>query len=574
MKNRGLFLLSPYRKRITVIVVMGIAASLMGVAVPSVVGAVSDEIGRGIGRGIDFNAVLRLSVTALVLIMLSFVISLLQKKTAAGVSKDLLSGIRSMLNDKLDRIPVAYYDVHPEGDTLSRITNDVEQIGNSLLSGFTAVLTSLVTVSGCIVMMFVTNWMMALAVIILTAVGFCVNGIMIKKGGPLFVKQQSGLGMLNSYINETFNGHIVIRAFNAEDEVRENFERQNLSLYDSVWKAQFISQMMPAVIAMTGNLTYVLVCILGAFLMIVEKGGVSLSTIVVFIMYVRMFQSPVMVISQSAGMTMPAFAAADRVAELLEETETSQDTCDKKLDSIKGDVSFSHVSFGYLPDRPVIRDFSAEVKGGQKVAIVGPTGAGKTTIANLLMRFYELNGGSISIDGVSISDIPRENLHKLVGMVLQETWTFEGSVRDNIIYSTQDVSKERLDKVLSEAGLDRLTDMLPDGLDTVLSERTGISAGQKQLITIARAMIANPPILILDEATSNVDTRMERIIQSAIDRLTEGRTSFVIAHRLSTITNADVIFVMRDGDVAEIGKHNELLEKGGLYAELYRNQFD
>ena len=574
MKSRGLTLLIPYKMRITAVIIMGMASALMSVAIPKVVGSISDEIGRGINKGIDYSAISALTATAGALVLISFVINLIQKRLMVIISKDMTVSLRSRLSDKLDRIPVAYYDNHPQGDTLSRMTSDVEQINNSMLTNFAAVVTAFVTVIGCVIMMFLTNWILALSVIAVTIFGFFINSIMIKKGGPLFAEQQNGLGLLNAGINEAFNGHIVIKAFGAEQEVQKAFEERNKAMYDSIWKAQFVSQIMPAAMTITGNLAYVLICVLGAFLMTAGIAGASLSTIIIFILYVKMFQSPLTLLAQSAGMMMPAFAASDRVFELLNEPEMEADVHEKSMDSTKGNVEFSHVSFGYLPGQKVINDLTVAVSGGQKVAIVGPTGAGKTTIVNLLMRFYEPSSGEISIDGISINDISRDNLHKLIGMVLQDTWIFEGSVRDNIVYSTENVSDERLREVIIKTGLDHFVDTLPDGVDTVLSEKIGVSAGQKQLITIARAMIANPSILILDEATSSVDTRMERIIQDSLDKLTEGKTSFVIAHRLSTIRNADMIFVMKDGNVVEMGKHDELLKRGGLYSELYYSQFE
>ena len=571
--NKKLFsLLQPYRIQIVIAILIGLASALMNVVLPRFIGSISDEIQKGMDIGIDMSSVERYAAISVGLIVVSFVLGYGQQYLMVGVSQDMSKNLRSRLNAKLDRIPISYYDSHPNGDTLSRITNDVDQINTVLMNNVTNIMTAMATVIGCLVMMLATNWILAICVIASSVAGFEVTSFLTKKGRPFFRQQQMGLGALNGQIEEIFSGHIVVKAFNCEDDVRESFHQQNEKMYESSWKSQFISGMMSPIMAFIGNLGYVIVCIVGAVLML--HGMARLSTIVSFILYVRMFQSPMMKVAQSNGSMQPAFAASDRIFALLDEKELDDGSATQTLSSVRGDVSFSHVKFGYLPGQIIVNDFTQEVKQGQKIAIVGPTGAGKTTMVNLLMRFYELNGGEIKLDGIPISSISRENLHQLIGMVLQETWTFEGSIRDNIVFSTKNVSKERLEDVIKETGLEYFVRTLPKGVDTVLSEQTEVSAGQKQLLTIARAMVANPPVLILDEATSSVDTRLEKIIGQAIDKLTEGRTSFVIAHRLSTIQDADVIFVMKDGDVVETGTHERLLQKGGLYAELYNSQFE
>ena len=571
--NKKLFsLLQPYRIQIVIAILIGLASALMNVVLPRFIGSISDEIQKGMDIGIDMSSVERYAAISVGLIVVSFVLGYGQQYLMVGVSQDMSKNLRSRLNAKLDRIPISYYDSHPNGDTLSRITNDVDQINTVLMNNVTNIMTAMATVIGCLVMMLATNWILAICVIASSVAGFEVTSFLTKKGRPFFRQQQMGLGALNGQIEEVFSGHIVVKAFNCEDDVRESFHQQNEKMYESSWKSQFISGMMSPIMAFIGNLGYVIVCIVGAVLML--HGMARLSTIVSFILYVRMFQSPMMKVAQSNGSMQPAFAASDRIFALLDEKELDDGSATQTLSSVRGDVSFSHVKFGYLPGQIIVNDFTQEVKQGQKIAIVGPTGAGKTTMVNLLMRFYELNGGEIKLDGIPISSISRENLHQLIGMVLQETWTFEGSIRDNIVFSTKNVSKERLEDVIKETGLEYFVRTLPKGVDTVLSEQTEVSAGQKQLLTIARAMVANPPVLILDEATSSVDTRLEKIIGQAIDKLTEGRTSFVIAHRLSTIQDADVIFVMKDGDVVETGTHECLLQKGGLYAELYNSQFE
>ena len=572
MNKKLLSLLQPYRVSIIFAILIGLASALMNVVLPKFIGAISDEIQKGMDTGIDLSAVERYAGISLSLMVVSFALGYGQQYLMVGVSQDMSKQLRSRLNAKLDRIPISYFDSHPNGDTLSRITNDVDQINTVLMNNITNIMTAMATVAGCLVMMFVTNWVLAICVIASSFAGFEVTSFLTKTGRPFFRQQQMGLGALNGQIEEVFSGHIVVKAFNCEDDVRETFHEQNEKMYESSWKSQFISGMMSPVMAFIGNLGYVIVCIVGAVLML--HGMARLSTIVSFILYVRMFQGPMMKVAQSNGSMQPAFAAADRIFALLDETELDESGVTQSLPSVRGDVSFSHVKFGYLPGQTIVHDFTQEVKQGQKIAIVGPTGAGKTTMVNLLMRFYELDGGEIRLDGVPISALSRENLHQLIGMVLQETWTFEGSIRDNIVFSTEGVTEKRLEEIIRETGLEYFVRTLPQGVDTVLSEQTEVSAGQKQLLTIARAMAANPPVLILDEATSSVDTRLEKIIGQAIDKLTEGRTSFVIAHRLSTIQDADVIFVMKDGDVIETGTHDSLLKKGGLYAELYNSQFE
>lgn len=574
MNKRIAGLLAPYRVPVILAVLLGIVSSLMNVVIPRMVSAISGEIEKGIGGSLDMQAVMKYSWLAIGLVALVFIFGYGQQYIMAGVSQGLSKNLRTRLSAKLDRIPIAYFDSHSNGDTLSRLTNDVDQINQSLVSNITSIMSSLTTVVSATVMMFITNWILALSVIVVSLGGFGISRLMARTGRKYYKMQQKNLGAINGEIEEVFNGHMVVKAFNCENDVRESFHARNENMYNSAWKAQLASGMMTPVMAFVGNLGYVIVCVVGAALMVGGIANTTISVIVAFILYVRMFQSNVTNVASSIGNIQPAYAAAGRVFELLDEQEMEDPDDVKKLDSVSGGIEFSHVKFGYLPDTPIIHDFSAEVKSGQKVAIVGPTGAGKTTMVNLLMRFYELDGGAIKIDGTPVAKLMRDNLHGFVGMVLQDTWTFEGSIKENIIYSTEGVTDERLNEVLEEVGLDYFVRTLPDGVNTVLGEQTEVSAGQKQLLTIARAMIRNPAVLILDEATSSIDTRLEKIIQKAIDKLTEGRTSFVIAHRLSTIRDADIIFVMKDGDVVETGKHEELLEKGGLYSQLYYSQFD
>lgn len=575
MKDKRLFLLlRPYKSKMILAIIMGILASLLSVIFPRIIGQLSNVIQEGLKDGINYRMVVILVAVCVALALLSFLFNLLQSRTMVNVSSSLTKSLRSKINRKIDKLPISYFDGHRTGDILSRIINDVDQLNDTLINGITTTITSVATILGCLVLMFVTNWILAFCVIISTFLGTIFTHLCVKKGGPYFKKQMAGLGMINSDIDESFNGHTVIKAFNSEEEVKEQFKKKNEMLYETAWKSQFLTALMTPIMSFIGNFGYVVVCIVGSLLLLTDMPGSSVGTIVAFILYMRLFQTPVTRIAQVSGAMQPAVASTNRVFEILGEEEITDEKKDKRLESVKGDISFSHVKFGYVKERTIIHDFSAEIKHGQKIAIVGPTGAGKTTMVNLLMRFYELDDGHIAIDGVPIQDLTRENLHELVGMVLQDTWTFEGTIRENIVYSTEGVSDERVKEVIHEVGLDYFVSTMPEGIDTVLSEQTEVSAGQKQLITIARAMVENPSVLILDEATSSVDTRIEKIIQNAIDKLTEGRTSFVIAHRLSTIRNADAIFVMKDGDVVEVGTHDELLKKNGLYAELYNSQFD
>ena len=575
MKDKRIWLLlKPYRKKVIVAIVLGIMSALLSVILPRVIGYISNIIQLGLKDGINYRAVVAFAAVSVGLALLSFVLNLIQQRTMVNVSASLTKSLRGKINKKIDKLPISYFDGHRTGDILSRIVNDVDQLNDTLLNAVTTILTSVATVIGCLVIMLITNWVLAICVVVCTAIGYFFTNLFIKKGRPYYKKQMASLGMINSDIDETFNGHTVVKAFNSEEEVKEQFDKKNEKLYETAWKSQFLTALMAPIMSFTGNFGYVVVCIVGAILLVGNAFGTTIGTIVTFILYMRMFQSPITKIAQSRGTVQPAVASAERIFEILGEEELQDNETDTTLTTVKGDIEFKHVKFSYVPNRTIINDFSEKVKSGQKVAIVGPTGAGKTTMVNLLMRFYEIDDGKITIDSVPIQDLTRENLHRLVGMVLQDTWTFEGTLRENIVYSTENVSDERVLEVIHDVGLDHFLGTLPNGLDTVLSEKTEVSSGQKQLITIARAMVKNPPVLILDEATSSVDTRLERAIQEAIDKLTQGRTSFVIAHRLSTIRNADLIFVMKDGDVVEVGNHDELLKQDGLYSELYYSQFE
>ncbi|MGL6217811.1 MAG: ABC transporter ATP-binding protein, partial [Lacrimispora sphenoides] len=450
---------------------------------------------------------------------------------------------------------------------------DVDTIGQSMNQSIGNLVTSVTMLVGTAIMMFYNNWIMALTAVGSSVFGFIIMGVIMSKSQKYFVQQQEDLGVANGHIEEVYSGHNVVKAYNGGKEARCFFENVNESLYNSGWKSQFMSGLMMPLMTFIGNFGYVAVCVVGAALAM--NGTISFGVIVAFMLYIRLFTQPLSQIAQAFQNLQRTAAASERVFEFFDEEELSDESQKaKKLTNVKGDVEFRHVKFGYTPEKTIINDFSAQIKAGQKIAIVGPTGAGKTTMVNLLMRFYELDGGEILLDGIPISQVPRENVHEQFCMVLQDTWLFEGTIKENIIYSKPEVTDEQVIAACKAVGLHHFIRTLPQGYDTLLNDRASLSQGQKQLVTIARAMIQNAPMLILDEATSSVDTRTEILIQEAMDKLTVGRTSFVIAHRLSTIKNADLILVMKDGDIIESGNHKELLEKGGFYAELYNSQFE
>jgi len=483
--------------------------------------------------------------------------------------------MRQMRNDichKLNRIPLKSFDSSSFGDVLSRVTNDVDTIGMSLNMASSSVVSSIVTFIGCTIMMLITNVKLTLIVLTCSILGFMLVNVIIRKSQGYFTRRQSFLGLMNGHIEEMYAGHLIVKAYNGEEESRETFEYLNDQLFENNWKSQFISGITFPLMELLSNLGYVAVCVFGA--MMAKNGQIPFGTIIAFVIYVRMFTMPMSMVANAITNLQSAAAACERVFEFLDVEEMEDESYKtKRMENIRGDVEFSHVHFGYDPDKIIINDFSANIEAGKKVAIVGPTGAGKTTMVNLLMRFYELNGGKITIDGIDTRDVTRENVHEQFCMVLQDSWLFEGTIRDNIVYSMKDVSDERVIEACKMVGLHNYISGLPNSYDTILSEDSNMSAGQRQLMTIARAMIQNAPLLILDEATSSVDTRTEQLVQDAMDLLTTGRTSFTIAHRLSTIRNADIILVMKDGDIVETGTHEELLEKGGFYSDLWTSQF-
>lgn len=531
-------------------------------------------ISEGIMTEIDMDRVLTICITLVIFYGSGMLLSLIQNIIMAVVTQKITKNLRESISGKINRLPISYYNRTTTGDVLSRVTNDVDSIGQSLNMSVGTLVSAVVLLAGSLIMMIKTNIVMTLTAIIASALGFVIMAFIMKKSQKFFWQQQKQLGEINGYIEEIYSGHTVVKAYNGERKAKERFSGMNDRLRESGFKAQCLSGLMMPIMTFIGNLGYVAVCIVGALLVINDK--ISFGVIVAFIMYVRYFTQPLSQIAQSMQAMQSAAAAGERVFEFLEADEM-EDESNKttEIGEAEGYVDFEHVRFSYEDsDETVIRDFSASVKPGQKIAIVGPTGAGKTTLVNLLMRFHEVTGGCIKIDGIPTTELKRENVHSQFCMVLQDTWLFEGTLRENLIYCAENVSDETMKKACRAVGLDHFIKALPHGYDTVLNDALNLSQGQKQQLTIARAMIADKPMLILDEATSSVDTRTELIIQKAMDELMKGRTSFVIAHRLSTIKNADVILVMKNGDIVESGNHEELLEKNGFYAELYNSQFD
>ena len=553
-----------------VCVVIGTIIALVG---PSILSRITDLITQGLGTTIDLAKVTRLCVIMVVLYGISWVLQFSQHYIMATVTQKLSKRLRTDITEKTNRLPFNYFDKVSYGDVLSRITNDIDTIGMTLNQSIGMLVSSVTLFLGSLLMMFLTNAVMAGVAVACSVLGFVLMSSIMRHSQKHFARQQRHLGAINGHVEEIYSGHIVVKAFNAEKTSKEEFERINRHLRDSSFKASALSGMMQPIMTFIGNLGYVAVCIVGATLAL--KGHISFGVIVAFMIYVRLFTNPLSQIAQAFTSMQSTAAASERVFEYLKAQEMDDESHKKtKLTDVKGDVEFKNVNFGYTKDKTIINDFSVKVKAGQKVAIVGPTGAGKTTIVNLLMRFYETNSGDILIDGIPVDSLTRENVHELFCMVLQDTWLFEGTVRENLVYSKQDVTDEELERACKAVGIHHFIHTLPYGYDTVLDDKTSLSSGQKQQLTIARAMIENAPLLILDEATSSVDTRTERIIQEAMDTLTKGRTSFVIAHRLSTIKNSDLILVLKDGDIDSIGTHDELLAQGGFYAQLYNSQFE
>ncbi|WP_428910910.1 ABC transporter ATP-binding protein [Niallia sp. Krafla_26] len=562
-----------YLPVIVIALVLAFAGAALNVIGPDQLSKITDIIQEGMMAEVDLDGVKRVGILLAVLYGSGLLFNYIQGFIMATVTQRITKKMRKDISIKINKIPLKYFDSTSYGNVLSRVTNDVDTIGQTLNNSLGMLVTSVATFVGAIIMMFYTNWIMALTGILTTMVGFSLMTFIMKHSQKYFGAQQKELGLINGHIEEVYSGHHVVKVYNGEKDAKDVFHGMNQRLYENAWKSQFMSGLMMPVMQFIGNFGYVAICVVGAIL--VTNGSITIGTIVAFMVYIRLFTQPLSQLAQAATNLQSTAAASERVFEFLAEKEL-EDESEKsvRLENVKGEVEFKNVQFGYNEDRLIIKNFNAKAKAGQKVAIVGPTGAGKTTLVNLLMRFYELNSGEITIDGTPISRLTRENVHELFCMVLQDTWLFEGSIRENIVFSNENVTEEEVEKACKAVGLHHFIQTLPNGYDTMLDDHANLSTGQKQLITIARAMIDNAPLLILDEATSSVDTRTELLIQQAMDKLTIGKTSFVIAHRLSTIKNADLILVMKDGDIIETGNHEELLSKDGFYAELYNSQFE
>lgn len=563
-----------FYSKIAIALICSSISSIFTIIGPDRLSELTDLVIQGMKSKIDMNAIFRIGLFLLIIYIIGAVLNFVQGIIMTDTTQKVSRNLRDDISKKINVLPVGYYHSTSFGDILSRVTNDVDNIGETLQSSVTQLVSAITLLLGSILMMLKTNVILTITAIITSLLGFLVMKYIMDKSQKYFVAEQNYLGEINGHVEEMYSGHNVIRVYNAEEKVISTFDDINERLYDSNWKSQFLSGLMMPIMHFVGNFGYVSVCILGSILAI--KGKISFGVIVAFMLYIRLFTNPLSQIAQVTTELQSTAAAAERVFEFLEEKELADESHKKKyLSNVKGEIEFEHVKFGYEgTNKTIIHDFSEHVLPEEKIAIVGPTGAGKTTMVNLLMRFHEIDSGVIKIDGVPISELTRENIHSLFGMVLQDTWMFEGTIRDNIAYSKENVGDDELDKVCETVGLSHFIKTLPNGYDTVISDKINLSAGQKQLITIARAMIEDAPMLILDEATSSVDTRTELLIQAAMDKLTKGRTSFVIAHRLSTIKNADKILVMKDGDIIESGTHEVLLKQNGFYASLYNSQFE
>lgn len=572
---RELFIYSS-KLKVPMIIAMCLAVggAVLTIIGPNQLSRITDLISEGLFSSIDIAAIGKIGLLLLGMYILSALFTYIQHYIMATITLNLSKELRRDLSYKINHVPMKCFGKYSHGDILSRVTNDVSTLQQALSNSLPSIISSAAQFIGCLIMMLVTEWRMALAAIAATLLGFGIMAVIMSRSQQYFISRQQSLGRLNGYVEEMYTGHDVVRISRANRKIKHVFDGMNRDVYDAERKSQFLSGVMQPLMNVIGNLGYVAVCVLGAALVL--DGQISFGVITAFIMYVRLFTSPLSTIAQGMTQMQTAAAGGDRVFDFLQEEELEDESHKTaKLTNVRGEVEFDHVRFSYPdnPDKIIIKDFSAHVEPGQKVAIVGPTGAGKTTMVNLLMRFFEINSGDIRIDGVSTSKLTRENVHNLFGMVLQDTWLIEGTVRENLVYNNTGITDEQLEKACRACGIYHFIETLPDGFDTVLGENITISAGQKQLFTIARAMVQNSPMLILDEATSSVDTRTELITQEAMDKLTEHRTSFVIAHRLSTIKNANLILVMKDGDIIEQGDHETLLAKGGFYADLYNSQF-
>ena len=568
--------LSPWKVIMIVALVLAMTGAIVSLIAPHKLSEFADLIRVGLmGQDIDMKAIKELAIFMGGLYVTSAICQFIQGYSLTTVSNRFAHKLRDSISKKINKLPLKYFDSHEAGDVLSRVTNDVDTVAMNLNNSLATLVTSITLFSGAVIMMFVTNWIMALTAILSSLIGFFFMFSIASKNQKYFAERQEQLGNMNGFIEEMYSGHNVVKVYNGTKEALEEFDKLNLKLYKANRKSQFLGEIMHRLMGFIGNFGYVMVCIVGGLLTMNDI--ISFGVIVAFMIYVRLFTNPLSQIAQAMNSLQSTAAASERVFEFLDEPEMSdQKEISKRLNrsKVKGEIEFKNVKFGYEPGRTIIKDFSVKVKPGQKIAIVGPTGAGKTTMVNLLMKFYEINNGQILIDGVPTSELTRENIHDLFLMVLQDTWLFDGTIGENIKFNKENVSERAIWEALRTVGVDHFVKTLPGGLDYKIGDNDVISQGQKQLLTIARGMIEDAPFLILDEATSNVDTRTEELVQQAMDKLTEGRTSFIIAHRLSTIKNSDLILVMNEGNIIEQGKHEELLEKGGFYADLYNAQFE
>ncbi len=578
--------LGKFKILIIIALILAIAGAVLSISAPDRLSKLTDEIQAGIipkmenGQIImpemNMDAIKSIAISLVILYLCSAICTFIQSICMTEVANNFARSLRTRISVKINKLPLSYFDRHQSGDTLSRVTNDVDTIAQTMNQSLGSLVSNITLFLGSIIMMFYTNWIMALTAILSSLLGFMGMFAVLSKSQKYFVAKQEELGNLNGHIEEIYSGLNVVKAYNGKKESDKKFDEYNQKVCEANRKSQFLSGIMQPIMNFIGNFGYVAVCIVGALLTM--NNMISFGVIIAFITYVRLFTNPLSQIAQSMTSLQSTAAASERVFEFLDEKEMAdQAKINKTLDknNVKGKIEFDNVVFQYdNNDKPTIKNFTATAKPGQKIAIVGPTGAGKTTMVNLLMKFYDINSGDIRIDGVSTKELSRENIHSLFTMVLQDTWLFEGTVKENIIYNQKNVSDERVKEVCKEVGLDHFIRTLPKGYDSYLSENDSVSAGQRQLLTIARGMIQDSPFLILDEATSNVDTRTEELVQVAMDKLTEGRTSFIIAHRLSTIKNADLILVMKDGNIVEQGNHEQLMAKNGAYAELYNSQFE
>lgn len=565
--------LKPWYKPIVISLIFSLVGTLLTIIAPDKLADLTNNISDGLQTGIDMDLIIKSILIILAIYISANLVTCAASYIMITVMQKLAWSMRTSISQKINKLPLKFFDKVTVGDVLSRITNDVDTISSALNSSITTLVQAVVQFVGVTIIMFATSGRLALTAIGSSILGFVLMFFIVSRSRKYFRQQQQNLGDMNGHVEEMYSGHNIVRAYGATAQSKKEFDRINDNLYNSAWKSQFFSGMLMPLMGFVGSLGYVAVCIVGATLTM--SGAIRFGTVIAFISYVKLFTNPLSQISQAVSSLMSAGAAGERVFGFLAEEEMPDDSgCTAHIDHVRGKVEFENVRFGYDADKPIIHDFSADIEPGQKVAIVGYTGAGKTTMVNLLMRFYELWSGQIKIDGVPVSEMRRSDVHAMFGMVLQDTWLFDGTYRENIAYGKPGVTDEQVEAACKLVGLDHYIKTLPKGYDTELNDRSSLSAGQRQLLTIARAMVENAPMIILDEATSSVDTRTEVLVQKAMDRLARGRTSFVIAHRLSTIRDADLILVMDKGDIVESGTHEQLLEKGGLYKELYTSQFE